>query len=894
MVEPEPSAIRSEVEPTAVPAPAESTGRRRSKRRRRVHRRPSPVRVFGRVQADECAFVLVLVGAALAVGTVHVPVLLVVATAAMLSTALTLYSNGLPGGRIPPIAAITAMLAAYSAFQAIPLPFGLLTRLSPLTADIWARSLLPAGAGAPAFASLSLDPGASCVEALKWWTYSLTFISAASFGARRGVTGGALVVLGSAVVVAGCTIGHGLLGATRVFGIYAPSFGGNGWGVGPLLNPNNLASYLNFGALAGLGLIACRPPPLPRWLIAVAVATLVSISVHTGSRAALVALVASSLLLAILLRDHARFSGPSEPGDRRGIRLALGLAAGAGIVFTVLSSTSMTAHLLTDRSFKKFEVALAARPMVGDFPWFGVGRGAFESVFSAYRLGADNTVYSHPENFVVQWVTEWGLPVSIALLCALAWLLRPAAWGTRVNAAACGLLAGFAGLFLQNFADLGTEITGVAIMAWAVAGMVWGDHTSDVGVEARFSRKRSLVLSGALAGGVVLLACSTAFGLKTVGLDRKLIRTSRPSDARDALLLDEFGNNLKQAISRHPAEPFFPREGALVAMRSGAQNPVPWIQRALERGMMSGRTHYLAAGFLGSHGIRHQALLELKLAVNYDMGGLTRTAGILAVRITKSHEELLLAVPDGAAGAGMLQSIAHALPRPYEPMAFRLLEEATDRNANALGAQISLINWLLRDLEVEGIDGRCGGERRLVCQKAVLQHIAQVAAYEPTSQDPLQLEARLLLVTGRPGAAARLLGAKCPLLQPRNGCMNLWLQAVARTHDMDELHRVAKLVEREGCSDSKRCAATYTSIGDLLSHVQNREAALEYYERAATEEPTRQRWFRVGQVAASVGAHAEAARAFAHGGQFGGTDDVRQALDHERLRALTDTVAPKR
>jgi tetratricopeptide (TPR) repeat protein len=846
------------------------------------------------VHADECVFVLVLVGAALAVGSVHVPVLLVVAALTMLAAVLTLRGQGLPGGRLPPFVAIAALLALYSVLQAIPLPVGLLARLSPVAADIWGRALLPTGARAPAFASISLDPGASCVEALKWWTYGLIFLCAANFGARRGITAGAVLVLGSAVLIAGCTIAHGLLGATRVFGIYAPSFGGTGWGVGPLLNGNNLASYLNLGTLAGLGLIACRPAPFPRWLIAVAVATLVSVTVNTGSRGGVVALIAGGALFAILLQEHRRFAVP-DSRDRRGALFGLGLAVGVAILFTLLSSSATTARLLSDRNIKKLEVAMAARPMVEDFPWFGVGRGAFESVFSAYRLGADNTVYSHPENFVVQWVTEWGLPVGIALLCALGWLLRPSTWATRRSAAACGLLAGFAAFFLHNVVDLGTETVGVAVMVWTIAGVVWGNRTTTGESSDPFSRKQRLTLAGSLAGGFVLLACASAFGLSTVGMDRTLVRASRPADAFDPVLVDDFEDVLQRAIRRHPAEPFFPREGAVVAMQSRRQNPVPWVQRALERAVTSGRTHYLAARMLGARGLRHQALLELRLAVTYDPGALLRPAGILATRITRAEDELLLAAPDGPAGAGMLNSIAHALPRAFEDIAFRILEECTRRDERALGAQVTLVNWLLRDLEVESIDGRCGGDRRLVCQKVVLEHIKQMAAVEPESQDPISFEARLFLAVGRPAAAASLLGAKCTRLQPRNRCMNLWLQAVARTHDLDELHRVAKLVERDGCADARQCAATYSSIGDLLSRVQNLEAALEYYERAAKEEPTRQRWSRIGQVASAVGMHAEAVRAFSHAQQMDSTDpEVHSALEQERMRAFTETLIPKK
>ena len=40
---------------------------------------------------------------------------------------------------------------------------------------------------------------------------------------------------------------------------------------------------------------------------------------------------------------------------------------------------------------------LWVKPMVRDFPWFGVGRGSFESVFPAYRTASGNVSFSHAE-----------------------------------------------------------------------------------------------------------------------------------------------------------------------------------------------------------------------------------------------------------------------------------------------------------------------------------------------------------------------------------------------------------------------------------------------------------------------------------------------------------------
>src|SRR5204863_415700 len=85
-------------------------------------------------------------------------------------------------------------------------------------------------------------------------------------GSRRGAAWGITVVFVAAVLAALTTVGHGLAGATRVFGLYQPAFHASSWHIGPLLNPNNLAGYLNLGALSGLGLMQARKPRIPAWL----------------------------------------------------------------------------------------------------------------------------------------------------------------------------------------------------------------------------------------------------------------------------------------------------------------------------------------------------------------------------------------------------------------------------------------------------------------------------------------------------------------------------------------------------------------------------------------------------------------------------------------------------
>src|SRR5688572_17398491 len=109
-----------------------------------------------------------------------------------------------------------------------------------------------------------------------------------------------MLLLASATLVACATLAHGLLEAKRVFGLYEPRFVNRG--VGPLINQNNIAGYLNLGVLSGAALLAAERPAVPRWALGLLVAFNATMSLMTGSRAGAASLLAGVALLIWTLR----------------------------------------------------------------------------------------------------------------------------------------------------------------------------------------------------------------------------------------------------------------------------------------------------------------------------------------------------------------------------------------------------------------------------------------------------------------------------------------------------------------------------------------------------------------------------------------------------------------
>jgi hypothetical protein len=871
-------------------------GGRRRRRRAPIDADPS-VAAADSQRLPAILLAVVVVGSVLAIGTVHLPVLALVATLSFGAAALAVFRRAQTarGLSLPLPALIFAGLALYTLLQLVPLPMSWLSALAPANADVWQRSLLPFGEGSPAWAPLSLDPGASIVEVLRWSTYAAVFVTASLVAARHGAVWGVLTVFGAAFIAALATMGHGVAGATRVWGLYQPQFNVIAWHIGPLLNPNNLAGYLNLGALCGLGLLLSHRPPLPRWLIGLGVALVVAIDVTAASRAGVLALPVGVAGLAVLTwrrRDKERGAGSNAS-----TWLIVAAVAGGGLL-AALGGNEKAWTELRDRNLHKLDMLRWVKPMVADYPIFGVGRGAFESVFPFYRPQPGNMVYTHPENFVAQWVTEWGLPVAVVALVALGWAFGPRRLGAQRSALAAGAWMGVAALLLQNLVDLALEIPAVCIGVVTVLGSLWGDGRTHGPREAlRFARQpmsegraRAAALAvGALGAAAVLAALR--WGGHDVAADRAALRQA----------LDRLGSShpealvpvraeLRRAMRAHPAEPYFPLLGGLIAFRSRDQSPIPWIQRTLERARMNGRAHLLLAEVLTLRGARRQALLELRLGLENDPA-LVGPVAAYGVRWAKSWDELLGAVPDGAEGAPVLAemgAILAAAARPAEAVLRSQCDrEALQRDPRLVQPRVREAEARLQALAGGGTTGLCAD--RAHCRAEILEHAEAITVTTPDASIAVEMRARLLVAEGKPEEAAKMLEKGCDRVNDRASCLRVRVGAAALIKAPEPLTAAAKDLLGAGCVTNQACADTADWIAGVRLSRNEVGAALTLLSRAAREDPNgEKRWLRVAEVASRSGAHVQAADALEKvAKQRGGADpELRRRIDEERAQAL--------
>ncbi len=823
---------------------------------------------------------------ALALGGAHIWVVLVgcltIATCGVL---------GLAGGalrRIPAPVWVLAGLGLYSLLQSMPMPMPLLERLSPSAAIAWSRSLLPFSEQVR-FGSLSVDPGATTVEAAKWLAYAVAFWLSAGFGRRRGARAVIGFVFLCALAVALATLGHGLVGATRVFGVYEPQLGTSSAHVGPMLNPNTLVGYLNLGAFCGFGFMLSASDPLRRWLWGAGTAFIVSSGILSGSRGGVAALTLGVLVLAAYALWLRR-----QPGNARRFRwydwCGAGSALAAAGLFAILGARDSWFDL-THGDLSKLQMSTWVLPMLRDFPVFGIGRGAFETAFPFYKQVSDNIIYANPENIVAQWLSEWGLLAGGLGIASLLWLLRPSRIGVGRQPLASAAAIGVASLLVQNLLDFSLELFAPMLATVLILGACWGQHDARVrvghGSNAPAQKLPAAVLVALTLVGVGLAATR---GSHPVSLERLALQSQyaqlNPKHAADTRAM---WSDLRLAIQRHPAEPYFPRLAAALALRVGNVEPLPWIGRALERGPVDSRTHWLLARALQTHGFLQQALLEARLAVEYDED-LAATVGATVAHWSLDANDIRKAAPRGHAGAQVQLSAARALAPEQTRLRQDLYLGAIHDDPSFAAAHRALAEELLFGLQ----GNRYQGDERARREAQVVQQAARLATLKPESADSSEVLAKLYTLSNQIEEADRMLSPRCPKLATGER-LKCWraLLATARSQPGHRqlVERVSQQLVKAACGFEQDCQRALLQAGESMAGLGNWPEALDYFQRAAREEPTVASLLKVSEAATALGRLPVADRALALAASHARANPGLRAQIEAKRQSLLQTSA---
>jgi tetratricopeptide (TPR) repeat protein len=734
-------------------------------------------------------------------------------------------------------------LALVCLLQALPLPLGWLAGLAPSQADVWERALRPFGAPPPDFATLSLAPHRTLVEALKMASYGVIFYVSARFG-RRGMGRIAALAFASAVAVAVVSLAHRALGAERLFGLYTPS---DTAAVAPLLNPNNRAGYENLGFFCGLGWLF-RFGASPRGaLMGVGSLLLVSDLLLCQSRGG-----TACLLLGMLLVPLSRVSRSGEPPSETGreemsrawqVAIVALLGGGAASLLVVSRPKGGFGY---EESLEKLDLFARAARLVGDHALFGVGRGAFGSAFSPYQPRAGAMVFEHAENLPLEWAASWGLPVAVGALAALAWSLWPVL-SRRTFASPvrrCALLGAVA-LLTQNLVDLGLEITAIAALLACVLGGLLG---AALGSGERTETATPRLLPFGLALSVLCIGLVLVAGGDSPARERERLhaRLAESHGAPD----EGFWQMLRGAVLAYPGDPYFSLLGASAAL-AAQRDAVPWAARAIERAPESAAAQLVLARALRARGATGQALDAVRRAIELDPD-----SAVPAIRIAADWrlptELLARAVPDGPGGVIPLRLLADASPASG-PARLHWLDEALARAPSDAAIRYAIALELARHLALGDASVTCGG-RRDECLRRALEQLSRT---EPASAPVAVLEAQLLELSEGPRAAEERLVEACATFPADEGCARLAV-TLALKNRSERAARAVRALIAAGCSTREQCAATHSHLGDQYAALGQWHDAQNHFRQATQEWPTTDNWRSLANAWAALGQTARA------------------------------------
>jgi O-antigen ligase len=376
--------------------------------------------------------------------------------------------------------------------QLVPLPGTVLAAVSPATARLYQRFSL---SGEASWRTISIHPDATEEELFKLIAYAAVFIVIINhYRTREQVRG-----LVRAIVMTGCLLAvfaviQKLTWNGSLFWFYPVRETLHP--VGPYINRNHFAGYMEMAIPLGLGLILDgatridsrgRLPPVKR------------ISAILGSREFSSVVFLS---LAVLFMAGALFMSLSRGGilgfgvaafvfalltrSKRSLRkriLALAFVGLAVLVLVVMTGWGRIERrfeeLGDEANFKRIEIWRDCAGIVWDFPVWGTGLGTFDDAYLRYQSASPGLLFDHAHNDYLELVTDAGLAGTLLAAGALALFGQALAkaWKARhgrfVTSIAAGGISSGAALAVHSMTDFNLHIPANALLATVIAGITF-------------------------------------------------------------------------------------------------------------------------------------------------------------------------------------------------------------------------------------------------------------------------------------------------------------------------------------------------------------------------------------------------------------------------------------
>jgi tetratricopeptide (TPR) repeat protein/O-antigen ligase len=560
-----------------------------------------------------------VIGTPLACGAVHrLTFLISLGLAALLALATAWLATRCKSKLAIAIAlAFPLFFLVTAAAQIIPLPAGLRSLLDPK------GSALLALAGLKGAQPLSLDPPGTYGELAKAAAalcVALAALVLASGRRLRFVAPGLVASAGLLALALG--LGHRAANESMIFGHFPTS---GGLPVGPFINPNHTAEFLELAAFAALTFGFSRSTRDGQRVWKLIAAVLAAGAITTLSRGSVLAIGAGALTWFIL----APRSDEGEPFHRsKFVAVLLALLVVVGLTIG-LGGDKIIAEFqgTVGDNLSKFELSKDALAVVAAHP-AGIGLGAFSRVYPVYQTLPATNWFQFVENQPLGILIETGIAATLLLLGLWLLVARRFWKQARRDRVEASLAAGLVAVLAHNIVDFGLETPGVLLPFCALLGTLFGrqgtaneDSVPNPGATTLPNRvgagfKPALTFFAVLAflstlAGIALLCAPTARDFDAL-LQPPLTPSSRP---------------LAHAASlAHPTDYAYALAEARLEPRGPSGTGTNTRLRMLNRAMLLCPrclgAHEEAARDLWRLGRRTQSLLEWRMVVTESRGSL--------------------------------------------------------------------------------------------------------------------------------------------------------------------------------------------------------------------------------------------------------------------------------
>ena len=516
-------------------------------------------------------------------------------------------------GRLSPLVALLAIAVGLCLIQLTPLPHAVIALLSPAESGLRDDGLELMHLSARSTITFDV-PGT--VRAL---AYFLVLLGIAILALRTSTTErGRFRVL--AIVAAICAVAALVTGINYAFGIRSlyglltPTNGPHI--VGPLFNLNHLACLMSLGTCCA-GALAMyrkqRPWVRVLWLVIAGMCALSTLA--TLSRGGALGLGAGAFVtVAILVAQNWWGRDGELPRHRASVltsSLPIAVVAACTVVVVLYAGSGGVAQQFSQTSFteidaprSKFAAWRSATTLIDESPWVGVGRGAFEPVFTRVHAASGYSTFSHVENEYLQAVVDFGIPGAIALGLAAIWLVVIVIRRWRDGPLAAGALGALVVVALQSNVDYGVEILGIAMPITAVIATLAYVPLRESSGARELTIRRSLRIAHVLAlltSGILL--CTS----RTASLDEDHVAFGDQHN----LTLDQ----IRAPAERHPLDYFNYALAAQVMIKDRDRDAISMLNHAMTLHPSHSGLHLIAAHLLIDTRHPEQAAIEYSLAL---------------------------------------------------------------------------------------------------------------------------------------------------------------------------------------------------------------------------------------------------------------------------------------